>query len=178
MEKQLRYLAITDEYVKIAFVESDFIAGSGEGEEQDDDKVQEHLFTVKSMLRPHKDLSDSMKKLRRLALEVLEINLAETKDYSAWNVTAINIAGSVTLQKCRLVMTLSKKVKLTGKECPIKTPQITLFPDAEDKVKFPFADKIAPIIEDIIEECWSYLNGKSEDEGQYALFPNRELIEK
>lgn len=177
MEKQLRSLQISDEFVKIAFVESDFIAAS-EDSETDDDQVQEHLFTVKSMLTPHKDLTDSMKKLRRLALEALEINLAETKDYSAWNVTAIHIAGSVTQQKCRLIMTLSKKVKLTGKECPIKTGQITLYPDAEEKVMFPFADKLAPIVEDIVEEVWSYLQGKTEDESQYALFPDRELVTK
>jgi len=180
MERQLRSLEITDEKVKIKFVEAAYIAGTSENEEEDDDKVSEHKFTTESGLQPHKDLTDSMKKLRRLALEALEINLADTKDYSAWNVVAINIAGNVTEKKSRLVMTLEKEVKATGKGAKIKTGQITMYPDQADKVKFPFADKISPIIEDIIEECWSYLNGKYDESenGQYVLFPNRELIEK
>jgi hypothetical protein len=176
MDKQLRSLSITDEHVKISFVEADYFAGSSDNEEEDNDKISEHHFSVKSGITPHKDLTDSMKKLRRLALDALEINLADAKDYYQWDVTGINIAGNYTEKKSRLVISLAKNVKSTGKAFALKTGQITMYPDAEDKVKFPFADKITPIVEDIIEECWSYLNGKYEEEGQYVLFPDKELV--
>lgn len=179
MEKQLRSLSITDEFVKIAFAEADFIAGSSdEAEEADDDKISEHLFTVKSGIRPHKDLTDAMKKLRKLGLEALEINLADAKDLHQWDVVGINIAGSTTMQKSRLIMTLEKNVKATGKGAKIKTGQITMYPDAEDKVKFPYVDKLTPMIEILIDEAFQYLDGKTDNEGtQYALFPKRELAE-
>lgn len=178
MEKQLRSLAISDEFVKITFVEGDYIAGSTDAEE-DDDKVSEHLYSVKSAIRPHKDLTAAMKKLRKLGLEALEINLADDKDVHQWDCVGINIAGNVTLQKSRLVMTLEKKVRATGKGAKIKTDQITMYPDAEDKVKFPFVDKLTPLIEEVCDEAFAYLGGKTDDEGaQYVLFPERELVEK
>ena len=177
MEKQLRSLSISDEFVKITFVEADYIAASNENEEEDD-KVSEHLFSVRSAIRPHKDLTDAMKKLRKLGLEALEINVADAKDVHQWDCVAINIAGSITLQKSRLIMTLEKNVKATGKGAKIKTGQITMYPDAEDKVKFPFADKLTPLIEDVCREAFEYLNGKTDDDGtQYVLFPEGQLVE-
>lgn len=178
MEKQLRSLLITDKLVKIAFVEADYIAGSSDNEEDDNDSVREHKHTCASPIQPHKDLTDSMKKLRKLALEALEINLAEAKDAYTFDVIGISIAGNVSMKKSRLKIKLGKNIKLTGKQCPIETGQITMYPDQEEKVKFPNADKISPIIEDIIEEVWEYLKGTKtgDEEGrQFALFPERDL---
>lgn len=178
MQRELRSLEITDDFVKIAFVEGDQIAGTSESEEgEEGDKVIEDLYTTKSPRRPHKDLTDAMKKLRKLGLEALEINLADAKDVHQWDVLAINIAGNVTLQKSRLVMTLGKNIKATGKVAKIKTSQITMYPDAEDKMKFPYVDKLTPMIETVITEALAYLNGKMDDEGtQFALFPEREAV--
>lgn len=74
-------------------------------------------------------------------------------------------------------MTLGKNIKATGKVCKIKTSQITMYPDAEDKMKFPYVDKLTPMIETVITEALAYLNGKMDDEGtQFALFPEREAV--
>jgi hypothetical protein len=176
MERHLRKLEITDEFVKIAFVEGDQIASTSENlEEEEGDKVIEDTYNVKSPRRPHKDLTDAMKKLRKLGLEALEINLADVKDVHQWDVLALDIAGNVTMQKSRVVMTLGKRIKATGKVSKIKTGQITMYPDAEDKVKFPYVDKLTPMIETAITEALAYLDGKMDEDGkQFALFPERE----
>lgn len=125
--------------------------------------------------RPHKDLTDSMKKLRKFALEALGIELAdESKQLKEWIVPCIELAGDHTVQQARVKITLGKLVESTGKVAEIKTGQITMYPSAEEKAKYPNADKIAPIVEDIIEEVWSYLNGKHENKTnpQLALFPD------
>jgi hypothetical protein len=69
---------------------------------------------------------------------------------------------------------LAKDVKRTGKRMEFNNaPQITMYPEPDatsDKMYHDIA-KMTPIVEDLIEECWSFLNGKYEDESiQLKLF--------
>ncbi len=177
MEKQLRSLAISDEKVKIKFVELEAIAASKDSK-TDDDKAKGHKWGCESTNIPHKDLTDSMKKLRKHGFEILGLDI-DSKDLSRWNCSMIKISGDYLLKKARVILQLSVRSKLTGKLSYIETGQVTMYPDAEDAVKYHDADKMTVVIEDCIEEAFSYLNGKyGEDEmSDLPLFAKREAVE-
>lgn len=168
-EKQLRKLKISPllDEVDIAF---DVINSNDSQETEDEAPAKAHQHKVKSANTPHKDLVDSMKKLRKFALEICELKV-DTKDINQWTVGAIKIDGDYLIKQSRVTMTLNKLVKSTGKVLQLKTPSCTMYSDNEESVKYPNADKMTAIIEDIIEECWSYLGGKYEQKGQLPLFP-------
>lgn len=176
-ERQLKSLTIKPDFsrIKITFAE---VTTHEPVEGDDENVVTSNEFSVSSANRPHKDLLDSMKKLRRYGLEILEIELAdEAKSIKNWNVGSIKISGDLLLKQSRVELTLDKKIELTGKVAKIKTSQVTMYPQVDDAVKYHNADKMTAIIEDIVEEVWSFLNGKYDsdtDPNQLALFPDRE----
>lgn len=175
MERQLRSLSIKPDCSEIKITFAEVLAHESDGDEESDITTNE--FSVKSATRPHKDLMDSMKKLRKFGLECLEIELAEeSKSLKNWNCSGIKISGDLLMKQSRVVMELSKKVELTGKVAKIKTPQVTMYPQADDSVKYPNADKMTAIIDDIVEEVWSFIRGKYDDSfaGQLPLFADRE----
>lgn len=170
-------MAISDEKVKIKFVELEAIAASKDSK-TDDDKAKGHKWGCESTNIPHKDLTDSMKKLRKHGFEILGLDI-DSKDLSRWNCSMIKISGDYLLKKARVILQLSVRSKLTGKLSYIETGQVTMYPDAEDAVKYHDADKMTVVIEDCIEEAFSYLNGKyGEDEmSDLPLFAKREAVE-
>lgn len=179
MEKQLRQITVSEEgRIKLIFAEVAHIASENQGEDSEEDFVDVNEFTVKSMHLPHKDLLESMKKLRKFALESQEIEIT-TKELTTWNVSGVKISGDVLEKKSRVVLTLSKKVKRTGKFIHFSTGQVTMYPEKEDASAYHNADKMTVIIEDLIEECWSYLDGTKTGEEkkkgvvQMPLFPDR-----
>lgn len=164
--------------VKIKFLE--IITKEGEGEQES--QTVSNIFVVESPNKPHKDFVESMKKLRKFGLSALEIVLADDdgpgkEQIRTWSCTGLKFSGDVLTKQSRIVLTLSHYVKRTKKISEIKTGQITMYPQSDDVTKFADVDKMTTIIEDVIEECWLYLNGKyAEEEGynQLALFPVRE----
>lgn len=185
MDIQIKSLAITqNEEVVIGFARVDALAGSIEPEAgddaEDDDRVKVPKGSFTSPYKPHKDLLDAMAKLRKHAIEILELQLKSTSD---WSVTAIKIAGDVTEKKSRVQLRLSKWVKRTKKMVHMGyTPQVTMYPSDEDAVKYSKADELTAAIEEVIDEATQYLDGKYGDDdlteeqcAQLALFPEREL---
>lgn len=168
-EKQLRSVKIGSESeVSVKFVEIITIAPEHE------DGESTHItneYSVKSPQRPHSDLTDTLKKLRKHALEICEINV-DSKEIADWSISGVKIAGDVALEQSRVVLTLAKDVKRTGKTIHFETPQVTMYGESE----YEGAEKMAAVIEDLIEEVWSYLNGtKVESSSQLALFPMAEM---
>lgn len=159
--------------IEIRFAE----VNTHESDGDEDNDISTNYFTCESTNRPHKDLVDSMKKLRKHGLAILGIELAdEAKQLREWTVSGIKIDGDLLKKQSRVVLTLAKKVELTGKIARIKTGQVTMYPKQDDAVKYHDADKMTAIIEDIVEECWSYIfDGKCEAETnpQLALFPEQ-----
>ncbi len=166
IEKKLRVLKLSNDMdVSIKFEE---VLTTESEHEDGENGIIGNIFTVDSKHKPHKDLIDGMKKLRKYALEVCEIPV-DNKETPKWIVSKIKISGDVLSQTSRVVMTVSKEVK-TGKVISITTPQVTMYPTAEDKVPYQNADKMTAEIESVINEVWLYLNGKYETEGQLPLF--------
>lgn len=175
-EKQFRSLRISPDLdeVKITFEKittKEIIEG------EDEDQIKGHKYSITGRIGPHKDLTDLMKKLRKFALAVNEIEV-DSKDLPKWTVQALSISGDYLLKKSRVVMTLAKEVKRTGKTAVMKTSQITMYPQMDEENRFEDAEKMSEIIEAVIEETWLYLNGKSaDDDNQLALFPNEPKLE-
>lgn len=175
-EKQLRSIRISpdQEEVKITF---EVITTKEMIEGEDENQTKAHKHSIVGKLRPHKDLTDLMKKLRKYALAINEIEV-DSKDIGKWTVQAISITGDYIFKKSRCVMTLAKEVKRTGKVAVMKTSQVTMYPQMDEENRFEDAEKMSEIIEAVIEESWLYLNGKSEDDdNQLQLFPTEPKLE-
>lgn len=177
-ERQLLNLKIAEDlnHVEIKFAE----VNARESDSEEEDDIKQNTFTAESTNRPHKDFVDAMKKLRKHGLAILGIELAdEAKQLKNWTVSGIKISGDMLLKQSRVILTLSKKVDLTGKIARIKTGQVTLYPKVDDAVKYHDADKLANLVEDVVKEAWAYLfSGKYESETnpQLALFPEKHSL--
>ena len=164
------------DHVKIKFREITVHEAEGEGE---GDKTSYNIFVVESDTIPHKDFIESMKKLRKFALAANEIEV-DSKSIGTWSISKLKISGDHTMKQSRIVLTLSHYVKRTKKVVEMPTGQITMYPETDDASKFPDVDKMTPIVEDVIEECWCYIEGTKvgeESEGQLPLFPKRDPVE-
>jgi len=175
-ERQLISLRIEPDLssVKAKFKET-VIRDIPEGQEGAENIVSVRYFESECTERPHKDLSDAIKKLRRHGMAILGIELHdEARTIKAWTVTQIKISGDMVLEQSRVSMKLALKVESTGKVSEIDVPQVAMYPK-EEAGKYHDIQKLTVIIEDIVEEVWSYLfEGKFETgtNGQLALFPN------
>lgn len=171
-DRQIRKIAIdADGNVKIGFVE--ILTSTEEMEPGQDDAVSKaftNKYTVESPLKPHKDLLDAMKKLRKHALDICEM-IFDTKAVTFYTVSAIDIAGDVLMKQSRVIMTVSKEVRSTGKMIHFRTPQCTMYGESE----YSKAEEMSKLIEEVISEAFKYLEGKGESEAQLPLFPRIEL---
>lgn len=144
-----------------------------EGQEDNHRSVRE--YSTKSIDRPHPDLVESLTKLRRHGLKILNLELKdEARTIKQWTVLAVKIDGDMVMEQARIQMTLGLKVESTGKVPDLKVPQIAMWPKEGEGTYHDIA-KMTAIVEDLVEEVWSYLfEGKFETEvnGQLALFPN------
>lgn len=182
-DKQFKSVKITPDLnkVQVKFIEK-IIMEPLPGQ---DDSQEYHIpHQCTPPFRPHKDLIESLKKLRRPALDFIGINLADvSKDVKEFTVLSIKIAGNMDLKQSRVTIILAKKVDKLDELVEFPIPQIIMYPNEEEKVTYWNSDKIAPIVEDIVEEVWSYLyHGKFDDSlpeakqlKQLNLFQVREL---
>lgn len=173
-DRHLKLLDISHDLssVSIQFDEIVTLEPIDENAESDLKKIP---YSVDSPIRPHKDLYESMKKLRKHALELLGLDYIanDPKNIKPFTVCKIKIAGDYLMKQSRVKMWLSMFVEDTGKIVSIEVPETTMYGES----KYHNIEKMTAIIEDIVEETWSYLEGKNgEDEyknGQLVLFPAR-----
>src|SRR5882762_8303114 len=133
-ERQLRNLKITD------VVSMDFVVMTTNppeaGKEDGGSTVSTNKHGFESGSIPQKQFLDCMKKLRKHALEICEMDIVDKKNYTNWNVSELKISGDVTLKQSRVIMTVTKYGESEYQE----------------------VEKLTAIIEDIIEEAWSYFD--------------------
>ena len=167
-DRQITGIAITAKgKIKITFNEITEIPPV-EGAEESTTDVNE--YSIKTKRKPHKDLLDAMKKLRKDALAICEMNF-DGKAIGSLNVIGIKITGDIVLRQSRVVMTIAKEVKRTGKQIEWSTPQVTMYGESE----YEKAEEMSKLIQALIDETWAYLDGKCEGESQLPLFPTVEL---
>jgi len=162
-DKQLSKLKLSADLnkVTIGFVDIQTThTAAEESEGMDEEKKIKNQYLVKGSHRPHKTLSDSMKKLRKYALELCDIEVS-SKHIGDWTVSAISIAGDMTLRQSRVVMTLAKECP-TGKVIEFDVPQVTMYPEKEAEDRYHRAEEMSVLIEDIVEEAFLYLGGNYE----------------
>ena len=140
--------------------------------EAGEDKSKKAKYAITNDDRPHKDFVNAIKKLRKFALELLEIDV-DAKSIGDWTVTEVHLSGNVVLRQSRAQLRLAKSVERTGKVAELtKTPQVTMYPQNEDAAPYENAEVMSKQIEVVIDEAFAYLNGKYEGDpkGQLPLF--------
>ncbi len=71
------------------------------------------------------------------------------------------------------MLTLAKEVKRTGKVIKFDTPQVVMYGESE----YEKNEEMSHQVENVLSECWQYINGKGESETQLPLFANiQELV--
>src|SRR5688572_2527787 len=107
-KKAIRSISMKADLSKVS-VHFDYALESAQSEEEDDevDKI------IKTNIRPHKDFVDVMKKLRKLALDIISIK-ADAKEVGEYFVTELKIAGNMELHQSRVSMKVSRHVDKTG----------------------------------------------------------------
>lgn len=144
-----------------------------EGEDENETSANE--YTVRSPNRPHKDFLDAMKKLRKDALAIGELNF-DAKSITSMTVSDIKISGDMVMKQSRVQMTLAKEVKRTGKRIKIgPLPQVTMYGTKEES-DYDNTEAMTQLIEAVVKEAWAYLEeGKCDGEEQLPLFPTIQL---
>lgn len=165
VDKQLSFVEITDSMrVNIHFsklITKPLTDGDSENETLD------IVHKVSSKIRPHKDLVNAMKRLRKIALEICEMPEPESKELQDYTVSAVKIHGDMFLRKSRATLTIAKKVKRTGKIVKIVTPQTVMYGQSD----YHQADTMAQMIEEVVKEAWAYIEtGKCDEGDQLPLF--------
>ena len=171
VDRQFRKIEISeDNTVKVSFRE---ILTLPPDHPENDNPIKVRKYTVESDDVPHDDLIDLLKKLKVHALAINEMEVDDAKKKGDYQVTTVQIDGDVLLQKSRVKFVISKTVNRTGKIIPIKTCQTTMYGDSD----YAEHEKMSKILEELIEEVWLYLTGKSgeEIEGQLPLFSPLQL---
>lgn len=177
-DKQLRCLKISDDLdeVYVKFEETRVHELPDGADESADNDVTQHVYEVTSQNRPHKNLTDALKKLRKHGMAIKGIELADaSKQIKNWVVRQITIDGDSLKQQSRMEITLGVRSDLTGKVSPLKCGSVTMYPKDDEKVKYSKASEMVKDYEDVVAEVWEYLNGKTESDDvpnpQLALFP-------
>lgn len=183
-ERQLRRLSISDdlEEVHVKWDETRIYELPEGADEHAENEIKTIGHETNSPFRPHKNLVDALKKLRKHGLAIQGIELDdESKQIKRWIVKDLQIDGEALKQQSRATITLGVKSELTGKVSPLKVGTVTMYPKDDDKVKYLGAPQMTTIIEDIESELWEYMDGKIESvdvpDPQYSLFPRRRETE-
>lgn len=171
-DKQLTKLKLSADLNEVTIEFTDTITNHTAAEDEEgidrEEKIQ-NFYKVVGARRPHKNLSDSMKSLRKHALALCGIEVS-SKHIGDWTVSEISITGDMTLRQSRCIMKLAKECP-TGKVVEFKVPQVTMYPIQDEEQRYHDAEKMSVTIEDIVEEAWAYLAGRYETEvsGQLPL---------
>ncbi len=164
---------VTIEFTELR--EGEVLKGNGTEEEKEDDEKESpvgYRYSVKSPRYPHKDFTDAFKKLRKHALAICEMQYGDAKALSNYEVIKVKIAGDITLRQSRVVMKVAKFVDRTQKYIKWTTPQVTMYGES----KYEDAPDMAKLIEHLILEATAYMNGKSREDDQLALFPSQQAL--
>ncbi len=178
IERQLEKLTIAHDLSSVkAWFKETITQEIPEGMPEGMDNIQKTRYiSVECDDRPHADLANCFKKLRRHGLALLGLELKdEARTIKAWSVATIQIDGDMGLNQSRLKMKLGLKIDSTNKVSEIECPQVAMYPKDGEAGKYHDVEKMTPIVEDIVEEIWSYIfEGKFEAEvnPQLAIFPN------
>lgn len=171
-DKQIRKIEISDDLTSVR-VEFARVSAQEPPEGMEESIVLVDEYKVSSDRKPHQDLINAMKVLRKSALDVCEMKVVD-KNIGDFNVTSIKISGDMLLKQSRVELTVSKLVPRTGKYVKWKTPQVTMYGNSE----YDKADELTALIEKAVNEALAYLGGKYEHDNQLPLFENIELVLK
>lgn len=162
-KKQIKSISMKPDLSKVT-VHFDYSLESAQSEEDDDevDKI------IKTNIRPHKDFVDVMKKLRKLALDIISIK-ADAKEIAEYFVTELKIAGNMELHQSRCAMKLMRNIDKTGVKYTIPVPQTEMFPDAENKKKYAKHEELAALVYEACKQAMAFIGGKYEITGQLPL---------
>ena len=128
--------------------------------------IKTRTYKMVSEDKPHSDLINALKMLRKDALKICEIDIpADSNKLHQYQVMGVDISGDIVLKQARLVLTIGKLVKRTEKIIKFKTPQTTLYGQSE----YEDADKLAPKIEKVLDEAEEYMYGKFEETNPHQL---------
>lgn len=150
-EKQLSYIEVTAKNrVKLhfAYLITEPIENTDDVENEMNDIIQK----IDSRIPPPQSLINSMKKLRKIALDICEMPIPESHEISDYTVSAVKIAGDMVLRKSRAVLTIAKTVKRTGKIVHIVTPQVAMYSNSD----YPKHEEMSKLIEEVVNEAWVY----------------------
>lgn len=169
IDRQMKSLEVTEDLqVKVTFQE--IVTLPPHDHPENESTIIDNEYKVKSRYAPHADLMNALKKLKKFALDINEMEVSD-KTKGDYKVSQVKIAGDVLLKQSRVTMTISKLVPRTGKVIDIPVGQTTMYGESD----YHDAEKMSVIIEELIEEVWLYLGGKYELEGQLALFSPLQL---
>jgi hypothetical protein len=153
-----------------------------EADGEDENKILKNEYWLRGKYAPHKDLVDCMKKLRKFALEIVDIDV-DSKSLPDWNVSEVKIAGDYVMKKSRVQLILAHEITVVGKSTKrhvhIKdVPQITMYPEKDDAGRYHNAEKMTEILQVLLYEVEAYLSGKygEEDVEQLPLFPKESVL--
>lgn len=164
--RQIRKISIDAKgKVKIQFAEIVATETHQIGEEEAEDATIVNEYTVNSQHEPHEDLLNAMKKLRKFALECCEM-IFESKALTFYTVSAIKINGDLAMKQSRVIMTVAKEVRRTGKLVKFNTPEVTMYGESE----YERASEMSKVVEQVIDEALAYLDGKGASDRQLQLF--------
>ncbi len=151
----------TKSNVEIIFEERVIIAP---GEKEEDSREKGGLYIFKGDQKPHDDLVQAMTKLRKFALESVEMP-EDTKLRNQFSVVMVDIAGDMDLQNSRVKFLLSKYVKRSNANVTFgPLPQIKMYGD-----EFHQAKEMTKGIEELAVEVWAYMEGKNADKVKLAF---------
>ncbi len=175
-EKQITEIKISPDLSKVEISFINRVTVDPEDMEAESSEVKNEYW-VRGTYRPHKDFVDRFKKLRKFGLELVEIEV-DAKAIGNWTVQSIKIQGDYIGKKSRCTMVLGKKIDFSGKVTTMNVPQITMYPEKEDKDRYHNAEKMTTEVEGLIYEAGAYLNGKysEESEDQLPLFPKEAVL--
>lgn len=131
----------------------------------EDSEQVEREFIAKTKHKPHDDLVNAMKSLRRPLLDVIDMKMT-TVQTNKFAVVAIKFKGHTVDETLKFSVTLAMLPKKFKKPILMEVPEIPLL----DPVFYPKAEDVKKVIHDILKEAWAYSEGKFQTSSQLAFF--------
>lgn len=113
--------------------------------------------------RPHADLINALRSLRKIMIDLNEWNLNEFKQY---DVTGLKFEGMDQDDTAKVLIFGHKTVSRSGDNVPIETAMTSL----SDANEYADVDKLDAGCKRVTDQCWEYVfNGKYEPDPQLEL---------
>jgi hypothetical protein len=156
VDRQVRNFEITTSgKVKIGFVE---LISQAPDELEEESTMMDNGYSIISKHKPHKDLLDAMKMLRKPAMNIIEMEIPA--NLNQYTVCGFRITGDLVMKQSRVTLMLAKEVKRTGKTIIIPGAQCVMYGESE----YEKMHEVTPLIEKAIAEVEAYIAGKYADE--------------